>query len=502
MILLANKKLSIAFIYSVIFVLFYILINDTFYAEANYFTYRIELMTNQYRPYTDFEYAYGPSFLYIPFLISSIFKISVEFSYIFSYFIFTFISVLMLQYISIKILKDGYFIFVLTILAIYFNLSLGLNYNLIRFITAYYLIIKLCEFSDIKSFSQFLFWQSLFLLVTYSISPEVFMVYLVVSFLTQVFLYRKKTNEKVLFFSISVIIFILLFQLEPRYFNTFINFGKSASNFQFEFTKIFSIGVLIFMLFIVNTFMIINRKTYIDNKTIMSIYITSICFIPAIYSHGVFDWVTALNSFGIFLLFYYFFQIKTHIFLVLLAIGLLLFRIVEELNFYQTSISSRIIKNISYSHALVEINAIQKIFNNTLPIKKYFKKLDAETEVISYIKNSRLKNISMPFTYSKKNILTALLNDKIYKNTYYSGLVNIKTLDQKYKKIQLILDSSYILIEDFQLDLLNIYNVEEFFELEKIFDGYYLFKQVKNWGCDVKGCKWDMFKKNNMQISF
>jgi hypothetical protein len=475
--LLGKKDFFIAFIYSFIFVLFYILINDTFYAEANYFTYRIELMLNQYKVYSNFEYAYGPIFLYIPFVISRIFNIGVEFSYMISYCIFTFITILMLQYISIKILKDRYSIFILIVLAIYFNLSLGLNYNLFRFITAYYLIIKLCEFLDNKSILQILLWQSIFLLVAYSISPEVFLVYLVGSLLVQVLLYRKlKINYKVLFITLGVIFSILIFHFEPRYFDTFLIFGNSASSFKFEFTKIFSIGALVFIFLIVNSFKIISRKIYIENKTIMSIYIISIGFIPAIYSHGVSDWYSvAFNSFGIFLLFYYFIQINIHI---LFVIGMFLFRAFNDLNYYKTSIGSRIITNLSYTHAIVETNTLQKISNNSLLLKEYFKKLDAEVEIISYLKNSRLTNISMPFTYSKKNILKVLLDDKVFKNTYFSGLVNIKNLDQKNQKSQLILDSNYILIEDFQLDYLNLYEVSNFFILEKKFDGYYLYKRL------------------------
>ena len=476
---LGKKDFFIAFIYSSIFIFFFILINDAFYAEANYFTYRIKLMTYNYKVYNDFEYAYGQIFLYLPYLISRIFNIGVELSYMTSYFIFTFITVLMLKYISIKILKDGYFIFVLTILALYFNLSLGLNYSLIRFITSYYLIIKICEFSDQKLISQFLVWQTLLLFVAYIISPEVFLVYLVSSSLSQVFLFRKKLSDKLLFFSISVIFFILIFKLEPRYFDTFINFGNNSLIFKFEFIKIFSIGALVFIFLIFNSFKIISRNIYIEDKTIMSIYIMSIGFIPAIYSHGFFDFGPVVyNSFGIFLLFYYFFQIKTRLLLVFLAIGMFLFRAFGELNYYKNSIGSRVINNLSYTHALVDINTIEKFYNSSQSLKKYLKKLGAEFEIISYLENSRLTNISMPFTYSKKNILKFLLENKIFKNTYFSGLVNIKNLDQKTLKSHLILESSYILVEDFQLDYLNLYQLSNFFILEKKFYGYHLYKRL------------------------
>ena len=146
------------------------------WGDCTYFIPHVYDMIHGYRPYEDFIFYYGPLMIYTPFWMFSMFPISVECAYLLSLFLFHGIGLYMLFDIVNKLnTKDNYRKWIFWIsFCLTFPMSLGLNYQLLRFILPFWCFYKL---NSMNKMTYVL--APLFVILTLSVSPEYGLVFFV-----------------------------------------------------------------------------------------------------------------------------------------------------------------------------------------------------------------------------------------------------------------------------------------------------------------------------------
>jgi len=114
--------------------------------ETRWFIPNSELMLLGQHPYTQFQFNYGPIFLYFPIWLVHLFgnSIGVDTAYIITLMIFTMIGILFLSYITTPIDTPWQpYIFAALAIPFIFNADLGLQYTALRFTAPYVFLIWL-----------------------------------------------------------------------------------------------------------------------------------------------------------------------------------------------------------------------------------------------------------------------------------------------------------------------------------------------------------------------
>ena len=239
---------------------------NRYFGEMKSFIPCSELILLGRAPYTQFQFNYGPLFLYLPLWIvsaaRSIFgvQIGVDIGYIFALAIFTVIGLLLLSYATtILDARRRNWIFLLLSTPFIFNLGLGMNYTALRFAAPYAALLWLHRCAQPKNnltqnltenFSKNgvengaealgVWWKIALALASgavfcFLISPEIGISFLLAALVYMGFLFRKQTAPARRSLTVCLALglaasFLILGFLSPAYFLSIWSFGGGGYN--------------------------------------------------------------------------------------------------------------------------------------------------------------------------------------------------------------------------------------------------------------------------------
>jgi hypothetical protein len=255
------------------------------YGESAYHVRRLYLMQDGLRPYVDFEYAYGSALLYLPYLLTVIFKLSVPVSYELSFFFEAFIGYYSLWLICKRISKSEHSnkLFLLLFIPTYVLLFMaGVNYTMFRFATPLFLIIAAIDRITAEStvIKNTLYSIAVFILI-FIISPELSITSTLVLFVA----YRLSNpfTLKSVLMIVPAMIFLVFISFSVRYirksFTTLLAFAQGGNNFPW----MPSFTMLIFFFFIFLSMAIVfklKNRNNVFNKAHLSALLFSLFNLP------------------------------------------------------------------------------------------------------------------------------------------------------------------------------------------------------------------------------
>lgn len=217
--------------------------------DANFFYCHFYEMTFGRIPYKDFAFGYGPLTIYTPYWIFSLIPcISTVNAYLFSLFfysvfgLYTFFELVNAMNIELKEKKWMFYIGFL----IFFPYTLGMNYQAFRFVFPFWALWRCCHMHS--------YWRLCFLplsvIFTLAFSPEVGLIFLIVSLINRGLLFYVSHNKiyllEVLLLLLLNTCFVMVFL--PMF--TFVqSFGQGFMNF--PFIPSFHLLVFFFSIFLV-----------------------------------------------------------------------------------------------------------------------------------------------------------------------------------------------------------------------------------------------------------
>jgi hypothetical protein len=214
--------------------------NDPGYGESTYFIDRADKVLHGLKPYVDFEYAYGPLFIYLPALLFKILNpigLTLKGCYCA---VFTVIDILgiYIVYQTFNLLKISakqksvmYYLIVLPS----FPFQLGLNYVLLRYIapcvSLIFLNYKYCVESTSMRSLKYVTLSLVLIALNLSISPEAGIAfYISLIFFTFLLSCQIKSYIWSILALILIPLSVLTF-MSPAYFEAVTSFGKGGNNF-------------------------------------------------------------------------------------------------------------------------------------------------------------------------------------------------------------------------------------------------------------------------------
>ena len=231
---------------------------NRYFGEMKSFIPCSELILLGRAPYTQFQFNYGPLFLYLPVWIvraaHSIFgiQIGVDIGYIFALAIFTVIGLLLLSYATtILDARRRNWIFLLLSTPFIFNLGLGMNYTALRFAAPYAALLWLHRCAQPKNnltenFTKNgaealgIWWKIALALASgavfcFLISPEIGISFLLAVLVYIGFLFREQTAPARRSLTVCLALglaasFLILGFLSPAYFLSIWSFGGGGYN--------------------------------------------------------------------------------------------------------------------------------------------------------------------------------------------------------------------------------------------------------------------------------
>lgn len=206
----------------------------------------IELVLMGKTPYTQFQFNYGPLYLYLPvgIVLWSGSMVGSEIGYLVTHLIFLVVGLLLVAYVtSILPQRQRLLLFGLIALPFVMNISLGSNYTPIRFILPYAALLwihRQCEKHFKISPSTFA-WKialsvSVAIICCFSVSPETGVIFSLASLVYFGFLVRGQSRTSQIIaalyaFSGTAVGFIFLAIVSNAYFVSILSFGGGGFNF-------------------------------------------------------------------------------------------------------------------------------------------------------------------------------------------------------------------------------------------------------------------------------
>ena len=247
--------------------------------ECTYFLPHIEDMVSGKLPYKDFIFYYGPALIYIPYWIHCLLPgTSVVFSYLLTLFIFQTIGLYCLYYIVRNFNVDSKYKRVIFFIVYFasFPTALGLNYELLRFVLPFWLLLSLSKTSKGLSF----IWYPLSVIICLAISPEVGLTFLVavVVYLLLKWVINKDAHYLLLLLS-TVLLAVAFMVIYHDMFSMLTSTASGLLNFPF----IVSIHLIAFFisLFVLGFYLGVKIRSLNDNVLDSSFIILSLGLIPA-----------------------------------------------------------------------------------------------------------------------------------------------------------------------------------------------------------------------------
>ena len=201
--------------------------------DANFFYYHFYEMTYGRIPYKDFAFGYGPLTIYMPYWIFSLIPgISAINAYLISLFFFsilglyTFFELVNAMNIELKEKKWMFYIGFL----VFFPYTLGMNYQAFRFVFPFFALWKCHHMHS--------YWRLCFLplsvIFTLSFSPEIGLIFFIVSLINRGFLFYVNRNKIYLFEVVLLLLLNTCFFVVFLPMFTFVqSFGQGFMNFPF-----------------------------------------------------------------------------------------------------------------------------------------------------------------------------------------------------------------------------------------------------------------------------
>jgi len=150
------------------------------YGESTYFINRIELTVRGMRPYLDFEFAYGPLFIYIPLALSRCFHITIPNAYYLFWALChlggTWALAIIINKLDFCSLRKNQIFILLYMALLPGYISAGINYTAGRFLLAPLLGLLLYKFlqrNTTKSYLSGAFFATFSVALLLAISPEI-----------------------------------------------------------------------------------------------------------------------------------------------------------------------------------------------------------------------------------------------------------------------------------------------------------------------------------------
>ena len=247
--------------------------------ECTYFLPHIEDMVSGKLPYKDFIFYYGPALIYIPYWIHCLLPgTSVVFSYLLTLFIFQTIGLYCLYSIVRNLNIDSKYKRVIFFIVYFasFPTALGLNYELLRFVLPFWLLLFLSKTSKGLSF----IWYPLSVITCLAISPEVGLTFLVavVIYLFLKWVINKDSHYLLLLLS-TVLLAIAFMVIYHDMFSMLTSTASGLLNFPF----IVSIHLIAFFvsLFVLGFYLGVKIKSLNNNVLDSCFIILSLGLIPA-----------------------------------------------------------------------------------------------------------------------------------------------------------------------------------------------------------------------------
>ena len=386
--------------------------------ECTYFLPHIEDMMAGKVPYKDFIFYYGPAFIYVPYWLHCLLpELSVVFAYLLTLFIFESIGLYCLYEVICHFkLESKYkrFIFYIVFLAS-FPIALGLNYELLRFVPPFWLLLRLPKTKRSLSFILY----PLSVITCLSISPEVGL-----SFMIAIGIYL---SLNIVFFKEKHYLFLLLFTIIASfsfmifYHDMFSMLTSSASGL-LNFPFIISLHLIAFFvsLFIIGYNFGIKIRTLKNNILECSFIIMSIGLIPACLGRCDPGHVTYFGLFVFILCFVFISYNKKFVWLSIL-IGIVITAFIQFWNV--RSYSSYYVNNYRVNNNNIDITIDHSILNLcdgdiTMPLINRGDMLDIYTKLVKDNKYVGLYITRMSYSATPENVFRTI-NEIDNKNIKY-----------------------------------------------------------------------------------
>lgn len=461
---------AIIICYAIAIYLLYFLTGDLKrYGESSYYFDKIDRILIGQIPYLDFEYAYGPLFLYLPVFLFRFLKplIDIKASY---YIVYTFLTLLGLYFIFYLINRSNLTkrqklttFYLITIPG--YPLAMGFNCTFFRFLSPYisiFLLNNLVTSDKINNRKLFIIILSIALLfINVSISPEIGLVFLISLLLYLILLtifYRKDFIFILLFF---IFFSTLITFIVPR---DFILIAKALIKGGFNFPVVPSPSILLYLvsLFLIVPIQIARYVRYKTQHLVPVLLFISILMIPA--ALGMCDTAHVFNNgIGLFLLsFIYAAHISKLAFRIYSIVFLIVFCLVmnfAKVNYYKEDLMKIIFNKVELYYPSRE-KLIDVVYNvckitgmDKADVKNKIEGYFLSNDIIFSHKLDKYEKIAAPFNIHEK-IYRYLLDNNKYVPEYYNDLSNVFIMEQVQIKLSQLKDNLHkiILIKDTDLN--------------------------------------------------
>jgi hypothetical protein len=298
-------------------ILWFILGRDSYgIIESGYFIPRIYDISLGKAIYRDFDFAYGPLLLYIPYFIYKLFsflRISISDGYIIALMINQILGLYFLYYVlvffNLNIKKKNRIFIIIAIIS--FPTSIGLNYTLFRFISPFFCLAFLQQIEKNTKINPFIyiFLSAVLSIIILLISPELGLSFYF-TFFVYIFIMALLTKRKYYFLQIGVLLSSLVFlaYLWPNMFKQITGFLSGGLNWPFVpsmFLLLFFLAVFVVSVGIGIQFR--HIKTYLFS---LSFVLLAFSLIPGalgrcdpghVFFYGLFIFILAYSYLHIYL---------------------------------------------------------------------------------------------------------------------------------------------------------------------------------------------------------
>lgn len=454
-----DAGLSIKFVLIILFVHFFAilglyLLNANYgYGEGNYFLVRIDRLALGQKPYKDFEYAYGLLMIYLPKLITDVFKFSTSVpGYYISLTILEAIGILFLHYVinSFNVPAKNKKVIFLIIGLSCIPLSLGMNYILIRFITPIASLLALKEIvgklenGSLKNCFFFAIATVTISVLNFLTSMEVGIAVLlsIAGYLFFSVVINKKTYHIVTLLAAAILITALILLMGKSFGITITAFAAGGNNW----VVIPSPSIVLFLI----SFLVVNFIfcTWLLTKNVSFLTCTLLIFniIMLVGAFGRCDpghiyWYGLSSLITMWMLTAYTntrnFKIYTIAFILIFGIGMF----ASGLFLYKTELSTLVARYFISKGKVKSLDEFaEHVHYDTAIINRYADRLN---EKIDFEGISKYNKIALPFDVDPA-IYLYLLKNNIYAPEYYTGYFsNTFTPYQINAKLKALQDSNH-----------------------------------------------------------
>lgn len=446
-----------AFHFVIVAAIYFLTDEFRWYGESAYFFKRIDRLLLGQVPYIDFEYAYGPLFLYLPLItykILSVIGIDLKLAYYITFLFLSFLGIIFLfWFIEETNLKYNHkLILFYSISFSALPLTMGLQYVLLRCVTP---LVSLLYFDKIikkdKTGMAIISIAAILLLAfNLSISSEIFIVFFVslIVYLLSLSIYENKKFLIPMLFVGCVMAILLIYMFSNGYFGSAMSFGAGGGNWPIIPSP--SILIYLFSFFIV----VIGLSAHYLHEKKEHLLISMVALIVGMMpgALGVCEpWHVFFYGIGLFVVTFVvlekkavLFKAYTILFVIIFCVGM----IFGGLYWYRETIGRFMLLKVPYQTGLSMAKNIGDRIYKSSEIEKrlkryYVNKETLEDEVLNE-HLSKYERIAMPILGSgDEKLYDFIYFTGKYVPDYFLGMENLFTNKQLNKKLSEMKGSEY-----------------------------------------------------------